>query len=172
MDFDLKLKALDGLAASKSDEADAALKREVAKAAAVLQADSRYNLLQQQLKILKSIGHRASRDAVQTLRMFIERVQSLEITYSAQEVAFGDQIREYFNAASLTVDAIDVLLRLRYLETTAVLALLMDVSLNDSEDVRKRALHGLEEIASYKIDVIYGDGKQVGIALRKQKYGG
>lgn len=169
MDFDLKLKALSRLAELTADDAEAALQNEIKKVAASLETDTQYNVLDQQLNILKVIGFRASERAVKIVLIFFQRLKSMEITYPEQDQLFGRDIKKFHNAASLTVQAIDILIRLGYLETISVLHALMDLSLHDSKDVRKKALDELSQLASYKIDVIYGDGRQRGIGFTPQK---
>lgn len=167
-DFDLKLKALSRLAESPSPEAAAAIERELAKASEILHSGTDYDLLDQQLQIVEVIGYRTSERAVHTLRAFTERAQSLVLTYSPLLLSISDEPSEYHSVTSLTVDAIDALMRLRYLETNAVVRMLLDLSLHSSEDVRSRALRGLEEVAAYNITVVHGGGGQHGIGFYPQ----
>jgi hypothetical protein len=169
MDFDLKLKALSRLADSSTAEAQAALQKEIAKVATALETDTQFDLLEQQLGILKIVCHRASAQAVQILLAFIERLKSLTLSYSEKELLAEEVVREYHNTAALTIRAIEVLAHLRYLETKSVLHALIDLAHHEAENVRKKALEGLSEISSYKINVIYGDGSQRGIGVAPQK---
>lgn len=168
MDFELRLKALSRLAESTTADARSALLREISKASSLLRTERQYDTLEQQLKIFAVIGHGASREVVASVREFIDRVSTLEIAYPENLGLFGEDIKTYRNASSLTVEAIGVLSRLRYLETSEVVRLLMALSLHDSEEVRKKAQTELEGVASYKITVIYGDGKQRGIGFAPQ----
>src|SRR6185437_13624114 len=169
MDFDLRLKALTRLADSTTHEAKAAFEEEIAKVATALEAETQCDVLEQQLGILNVIGHRASARVVTTLLSFIERLSNLNITYSQQDRLLGDSIKQFRNATSLTVRATEILIRLRYLETKSVLHAFLHLSLNASEDVRKKALDGLQQLAAYQIDVIYGDGRQQGIGFAPQQ---
>ncbi|MFZ0693526.1 MAG: hypothetical protein WAN51_05145 [Alphaproteobacteria bacterium] len=169
MDFDLKLKALSRLAESTTADAEAAVQKEIDKAAASLETSTQYDLLEQPLAILKVAGHRASERVVQIVLTFMQRLRTLDITYSEQYRLLEGEIKKYHNAAALTVQAVDVLILLRYLETKPVLRALMDLSLHDSADVRKKALDGLEQLCSYDIDVIFGDGKKGGIGVAPQR---
>lgn len=169
MDFDLKLKALTRLAESHTAEAEAALQRETAKVAVSLETDTQFDLLDQQLGVLKAIGHRASARTVQVLLAFVERLKSLTLSYSEATLLPEEMLREYHNTAALTVRAIEVLAQLRYLETESVLRAFLNLAHHDAESVRKKALEGLSEISSYRIDVIYGDGNRPGIGVAPQR---
>lgn len=168
VDLDLRLKALSQLAQSESEDALAAIKRELDKAALVLASESNYELLDQQLQIVDAIGYRVSSRAVQVLREFVKHVDSIKLTYSPLLEAISDDLSEYHNAASLIVSAIDALARLRYQEVASVVRALLELSVHPSEKVRSRALRGLQEVAEYNIKVIHGDSGQPGIGFYPQ----
>jgi hypothetical protein len=169
MDFDLRLKALARLAQSETEAANAALRKEFDKVAASLAVETKYDLLEQHLKVLDAISHRFSNVVVDILLTFIRTIELREITYSQQDPLFESDIRQYNNAFSLIVRAVDILIRLRYLETRSILHALMNLSKHASEHVRTKSAEGLKALADYDIDVFYGDEKQPGIGATPQK---
>src|SRR6266436_4213464 len=170
MDFDLRLKALTRLARSETEAAEAALRKEFDKVGASLAVDTQYGRLEQNLEVLDTIGHRFSTVVVDTLLTFIQTIESRQITYSQQDRLFENEFKKYHNASSLIVRAVEVLIRLRYLETKSVLHALINLSEHASDSVRKKAVEGLKALADYDIDVFYGDGKQAGIGATPQKH--
>jgi hypothetical protein len=170
MDFDLRLKALTRLAESETEAAKTALQKELDKVAASLEVDSEYGLLEQNLEILATIGYRGSAFVVDVLVKFIHVIESRKITYSEQEALLQEAFGKYHTASSLVVRAVEVLIRLRYLETKRVLQILMGLSNHPSDSVRKKAFEGLEALANYDIRVFYGDGQQAGIGATPQKH--
>ncbi len=169
MDFDLRLKALTRLAQSETDAAKAALRKEFEKAHASLAAETQYDRLRQDLDVLDVIGYRFSTAAVQSLVAFIESIQRRAITYSALEGPIGAEIRTYQNASALIVRALEVLIKLRYLETHEVLRTLLNLSVHDSERVRKQAVEGLKVLAGYSIEVFYGHDEEPGLGAKPQQ---
>lgn len=165
----MRLKALARLAQSETEAAHAALRKEFDKVAASLAVETKYELLEQHLKELDAIGHRSSNVVVDILLTFIRTIESREITYSQQDPLFENEIRKYNNASSLIVRAVEVLIRLRYLETRSILHALMNLSKHASENVRTKSVEGLKALADYDIDVFYGDEKQPGIGAAPQK---
>lgn len=168
MDIDARLKALRRLVLSRTDAAKAALTKELNDVSDALQTQDEYAVLEQSLDILDVIGYRFSDRAVAVLDGFIRNIESRPLKYSHTTEAFADYVAKYSNAQSLIVKAIEVLVRLRYLETRAVLHVLLRVSDHAVEKVRKKALSGLESLARYDLDVFYGSDRQRGMGAYPQ----
>ncbi|MGE0094459.1 MAG: hypothetical protein AB7M05_09270 [Alphaproteobacteria bacterium] len=167
MDFDLRLKALTRLSASLTVEAEAALEKELKKTSEALESSDSYELLENQIKILRVISHRVSAQAIKIAIDFIRRLRSLQLTYTSSDI-YREEIAKYQNVEALTVQAIDVVIHLRYLETKTALLELLELSRSRSDEIRKKAFEGLESMASYEIDVMYGNEEQQGIGVVPQ----
>lgn len=169
MDFELRVKALSRLAQSRTDAAEAALRKELDKVAAALDVDTQYDHLMQHLEVLDTIGYRFSNIATGVILAFIQAVESRRITYSSQNRSFESEIVKYQNASTLIVRAIEALIKLRYLEPKSVLHALLTLSQHKFDNVCKEAIEGLESLADYDFAVFYGTDKQLGIGATPQK---
>lgn len=169
MDFDLRLKALTGLANSKTQAAVDALKQTLQKAETSLHEDTQYDLLEQSLSVLEVIGHRFSDEVTAEIILFIASIKARKITYSDELSMFASNIATYQNASSLAVRAIEVLLHFRYLATTTIAQALLKLSIDENNDIRSKAIDGLKTIASYDLDVFYEPDRQGGIGGYPQK---
>src|SRR5258708_3095872 len=163
MDSDLRLKALARLAASETAAAAEALKKALDKAVTSLHEDTEYDLLDQSLAELEAIAHRFSDVVAAEIIRFIDAVKTRQIIYDKKHAAFVADVAKYQNASTLAVRAIEVLLRVRYLETQTVTQALLQLSINEDGDVRKEAIDGLKKVAAYDLDVFYGNDRQGGI---------
>lgn len=163
MDFDLRIKALASLAASQTDAAIDALKQALQKAQTSLRKDTQYDLLEQSLAVLETIGHRFSDEAAAEIIAFIADIRTRQITYAAELSAFASNIATYQNTSTLAVRAIEVLLRLRYMATQTVTQALLKLSVDEDKDIRSKAIDGLKIITAYNLDVFYGSDNQSGI---------
>lgn len=168
MDFDARLKALATLSESTTEAAERALRRELETAATTLAAVTEYDQLEQSLSVIDTIGFRFSGPAVNALVSFTQSIDSRALTYSEQDRLFGEAFERYRNAATLIEKAIQALIRLRYLETSKALHALMRLSVHSVQDVRTKALKGLEDLAGYDIRVFYGEGERGGIGAAPQ----
>jgi hypothetical protein len=153
MDIDSRLKALGRLAESETDDARMALRKELERTRASIASATQYDVLENDIAVLRTIGHRFSRETVDLVLTFMRTIDRRQITYSDRLAAFADRISEYQNAETLTVLAIDVLVHLRYRETSIVLPALTDLSRHTSEIVRKRADAGLSALTRYEMEV-------------------
>jgi len=168
MDIDARLKALRRLVRSQTDAAKAALAKEMDDISTALDTQVEYALLEQSLDILDVIAYRFSDRAATLLDGFIQTIGSRPLKYSHTTDGFADYVSKYSNAQSLIVKAIEILVRLRYLETRKVVDILMRVSDHPIERIRKRTLSGLETIARYDLDVFYGVDRKGGIGAYPQ----
>lgn len=169
MDFELRLKALTSLATSQTDAAIDALKKALQQARTSLREDTQYDLLEQSLAVLETIGHRFNDEVAAEVIAFIAAVRTRQITYAAELSTFASDIATYQNASTLAVRAIEVLLRLRYLATQTVTQALLKLSVDEDKEIRSKAIEGLKTIAAYDLDVFYGSDRQSGIGGYPQK---
>jgi hypothetical protein len=169
MDSDLRLKALARLATSETAAAAEALKKVLDRALAALHEDTEYDLLEQALAELEAIAHRFSDVVAAEIITFIDALRTRQISYDKKHAAFVADVAKYQNASTLAVRAIEVLLRVRYLETQTVTRALLQLSINVDGDIRKEAVDGLKKVAAYNLDVFYGNDRQGGIGASPQK---
>jgi len=169
MDFDLRLKAISRLATSETDAAAEALKKALGKALASLHEDTEYDLLEQSLSLLEAIAHRFSDVVAAEMIGFIAAIKTRQITYHTKHAAFVAEVAKYQNASTLAIRAIEVLLRVRYLETPTVTQALLKLSIDEDGDIRKEAIDSVRKVAAYDLSVFYGDDRQGGIGGQPQK---
>jgi hypothetical protein len=171
MDFDLYLKALTGLANSHTQEALDALKHPLQKAQASLRHQTQYDLLEQSLSILEIIEHRFCEEITAEIISFIRGIKTRQITYSnsSELTTFASDIAKYQNSSTLTIRAIEVLLRLRYLATAKITQTLLELSIDEDKEIQASAINGLKATAVYNVDVFYGLDRQGGIGASPQK---
>ena len=166
---DLKQKAMRRIAGTAGAASLRILEAESVKAGSILASESRYDILDENLDLLDCFAYRVHKIAVDITASLIERLRTLKITYVDDDILPEGEISEYQNAQTLTVRAIDVLIRLRYLETNRVLGLLVELSIDEDGDIQKKAIEGLEVLASFDLSVFYGDDEQGGIGPAPQE---
>lgn len=169
MDFDLRLKALSRLAQSTTEAAETAMRKELDKVTAALDSDTQYDLLEQHLEVLETIGHRFSTIATKSILEFIDAIEARQITYSPHDRSLESEITKYQNASTLIIRSVEALKELRYLETKSVLHALLNLSQHRLDNVRASAFEALELLARYDINVFYGNDKVPGIGAAPQK---
>ncbi len=169
MDFDLRVKALSRLVKSDTKAAEEALGKEFEKVRASLLSETDYDRLEQDLALLEIIEDRFSAEATALLLDFLKEVEKRQITYSDAMQRYESLISEYHNSITLLTRAIDVVLRLRYLEPEPIFHALLGFSEHSVEAVRNKAVSGLRDMARYDLRVFYGDGVQAGIGATPQK---
>lgn len=167
MDFALRIKALSRLARSESKEARVTLRDEMKKAIAKLQRENEYDRLEEALSILEVVGDGFSTESTAALIEFITNIDGRALLYP-QAGSFADEIRKYQNARTLVIRAIEVLLRMRYLETVPVLRALMKLVNHQAKEVGDKAIDSLKTMAHYDLHVFYGDKTQRGIGATPQ----
>jgi hypothetical protein len=165
VDFDTRLKALSRLAESTTDAAEQALRKEFDAAAVTLSGTAEYDQIEQNIALIDTVGFRFSELAVRVLVGFVESIDRRQLNYSDQHRLF----LSYRNSSLLIVRAIKALTRLRYLETRAVLHVLIHLSVHSAERVRKEALEGLKQLSRYDINVFYGGAQGHGIGASPQR---
>ncbi len=154
MDLRLKQTALSNLARIDGETAQAAIEKELSKIAASLETETQYDRIAEQLALLDVIAYRVHEEAVELIKNLLIRLSGLELTYHE-----NDYLSEYRNKYSLMVKALEILEHIRYHQPSAILDIFFEYSCHEEEEVKKQAVHGLEAIAGYDLDIFYGDGK-------------
>jgi hypothetical protein len=159
MDIKLKQTALQNLAKTAGEVAETAIRKESAKIIAVLQCETKYDHIVDQLELLDTIAYRVYEETVSAIRALLERLENLELTYEEIPGYPVERLREYQNNYSLMIKALEVLEHIRYYKPSEILDIFFDYSCHTNESVAKQATNGIEKLAGYNLDVFYGDGK-------------
>lgn len=168
METNVRLKALTRLAESTTDAAKAALLTELDDVSATLETQTEYEALLQSLEVLNVVGYRFSNRTVGIIERFVQTIEGRKLTYSEVRDVFADYVAKYSNAQSLIVKAVEVVTRLRYYETKAVLRILLALHDHSSESVRKTVRGGLDSLAKYDLEVFYGVDRKGGLGPAPQ----
>ena len=168
---ELRKKALARLAGSASKEAHAALLEVFNQASTALTQASQFDELASALDALATIGHRFAHESVAAIVAFLNGAEERALTYAEgyEGVADDEFFGEVYGAPALMVKALEALSMLRYLETGAVLRVLLPLSAHHLEKIRKAALEHLEHIAAYDISVFFGTQERPGIGAYPQQ---
>lgn len=169
MDFDLRLKAISRLTTSETKAAAEALEKALGQALTSLHEDTEYDLLEQALSVLEAIAHRFSDVVAAEMIDFVVAIKTRQITYGEKHAAFVAEVARYQNASTLAIRAIEVLLRVRYVETQTVTQALLKLSIDEDGDIRKEAIESIRKVAAYDLNVFYGNDQQGGIGGQPQR---
>jgi len=162
MDLDLRLSTLGRLVASETLEAKAVLGEEFQRVQHTLNYEHDFDLLEVALAVLAVIAPRFSGLSMEVLEKFVVSIQSRPLTYAKDDHI--EVWKKYKTSATLTAKAISVASGLRYLETRSVVRLLLaQVNVSPDEEVRRKAIQSLREVAAFDLRVFYGDEQQRGI---------
>ena len=159
MDIKLKQKALQNLAKTAGEVAEAAIRKESTKIIALLQSETEYDHIADQLELLDTIAYRVYEEVVGAIRDLLERLKGLELTYEEIPGFPAERLREYQNNFSLMVKALEVLENIRYYQPFDILDIFFEYSCHTEESVAKEATNGIQKLAGYDLDIFYGDGK-------------
>jgi hypothetical protein len=161
MDIKQKKKILFHLAQKAETESAAmkAIQKECAKIVAVLESETLYDHIHDQLELLDKISYRVHEETVRVIRIFLERLKSLDLTYEEIPGYSKEKLSEYQNNFTLMVKALEVLENIRFHQPDEILDIFFEYSCHTEESVAKQATHGIEELAEYDLDIFYGDGK-------------
>jgi hypothetical protein len=168
MDFDTRLKALARLAESRTEAAEQALAKEFEAARSMLSTEAHYDRLYESLGVVEVIGFRFSNATLATLWEFAEAIDQRPLVHDGDD-AIRQALGKCQDAPSLLTRVIQILVQLRYLETAPVLRLLIKLAGHPNKQIQKRALEGLEKVASYDIAVFYGDKDHPGVGAEPQQ---
>jgi len=159
MDNTLKQKALKQLALAGGAAAQTLLNKEADKIAAALQAETRYDLIDDQLELLDTIAYRVHEKAVEIAKALFVRLTTLTLTYQEILGYPAEKLSEYQNNNTLIGKALETLEHIRYHQPAAILDIFFQYSTHANTEVAKKAIHGIEMLAGFDRDIFYGDGK-------------
>lgn len=162
MDSATRIKVLGRLAQSSTSAADEAIRRACEQAFSNLAEGTEYEALEFSIEVLGAVGFRRSKEAVAAIDNFIRSVGGRRIVHSGEYGALAEALSKYRNAFTLMSKGIEVLSGLRYLETPAVVDVLLWASAQAEESVRKEATSALSGLAKYNLSVYYGQGTEGG----------
>jgi hypothetical protein len=159
MDAALKRKVLKQLARTSGDVAQAALAKEADAIKVSLQTESNYDEILSGLESLDTIGYRVHANVLDILSAFLARIDGLKLTYPKIEGYSEEKQRSHKNQATLIVKALEVLEHVRYHQPDTVLKIFFGYSAHSDASISKQALHGIEALAGFDIDIFYANDK-------------
>jgi hypothetical protein len=162
VDSATRIKVLGRLAQSSTPAADEAIGRACDQAFAMLASGNEYDALEFEIEVLATVGFRRSKNAIAALDNFLRSVEARHLVQSDEFGDLGETLSKFRNARTLMSKAIGVLTGLRYLETPAVVDILLWASNHAVESVRKDATSALSSVAKYNLAVYYGQGTESG----------
>lgn len=162
MDAATRLKVLGRLAQSRTPASEDAIGRACDRAFVALAKAVSYDELEFAIEVLATVGFRRSAESVAALADFLRSAEQRQLVHSNEYTAMAVLVSNYRGPHSLMSETIKVLLGLRYLETPAVLEVLLWASMHTDDMVRKEATSALSSLAKYNISVFYGDDSESG----------
>lgn len=155
MDQTSKEKILTQLARTRGEVADKALEKQAGEIATKLEEETRFDLLQEQLKFLDAIGFRLAEKTVQIIQRFLERLDVMELSFDNELGLSPDRIAAYQNKDRLIIEAFNLLDRIRYHRVSEILEVFVRYVDSSDSDVSRKASDGLEHLAEFNIDIFY-----------------
>lgn len=168
MDHEDKLKTLKTLVKIDGEKAKAALLKEGEKIASVLKKEGAYDLLEAQIDLINIIAASISEQSLQILRDFLNRLKGLDFPYPS-DLGFSEkEYQKYYNKNKMTVKVLNVIEHIRYHQPEQILDIFLEYSATGNEEIRKQALHGLQELSEYNLDIVYGNENWRGLGFAPQ----
>eukprot|EP00456_Euglypha_rotunda_P091804 TRINITY_DN9660_c0_g1_i6.p1 TRINITY_DN9660_c0_g1~~TRINITY_DN9660_c0_g1_i6.p1 ORF type:complete len:907 (+),score=193.30 TRINITY_DN9660_c0_g1_i6:308-2722(+) len=152
---DLRLAALAKLVDTKSPAVDQRLSEEFGRAERTLRTATDHDELSGALSVLGVLVPRFHMATVPVLENFVRAVPTRALTLEGEPITGA--MRRYRSPQSLIEEAIDVLEKLRYVHTEQVVDLLLELTRDSEPEIRTKAGRALEAIASFDLDVFYGN---------------
>lgn len=153
--FKLRLAALSKLLDVKSAAVDQRLSEEFDRIAKVLQESADYHELSEALKTLAVLVPRFHMATLPILETFVRSVPTRTLSEGGAPISGAR--RRYWSPESLIREAIDVADKMRYVHTEQVIDFLLAMSRAADKDVRAKAAGALEALATFDLDVFYGE---------------
>lgn len=154
-DFDLRLSALSKLMAVKSAAVEERLSQEYSRVERALRHSSDYDELAQSLKTLGVLVARYHMAATDLLDDFVISIGARELTVDGAPIPASRT--RYRSANHLLLDAIDIAAMIAYVHTKWFVGFLLSLSGHADSEVAKRVQQALNKLASFDLDVFYGD---------------
>lgn len=164
----LKQKALQQLARTQGEAAQAAVEKELVKIDATLKSETEYQALKAQLDLLEVVAFRIPKDAMKVLKEFLGRLATLEISYSQTGIPL-ERYKRIYNKDALIKEALIIVERVRYHMPEETLVIFFEYYLTGNEAIKKQVEHGLKALAQFNLDVFWGTALHQGIGAAPQK---
>lgn len=152
-----RIKVLNRLSESSTSAANEAVGRACEEAFEALGKGVDYGLLEFSIEVLATIGFRRSKETALAIDNFIRTVELREIIDARESGVLLHALSKYRTPFTLISKAIEVLSRLRYLETSSVVGSLLWASVHPDTSISKDANSALSDLASYNLSVYYGE---------------
>ncbi|MBL6927686.1 MAG: hypothetical protein ISR44_00815 [Rhodospirillales bacterium] len=163
MDNSLRTRVLKQLARTGGEIAEKACHKEAAKIATMLENETRFDLLKQQIELLDIFAFRVPNTAVEIVQCFLERIRRLELTHPNEHNWPDVDLTKYYNKGHLVIRALELLDRIRYHRFEDILGIFMSHSVNEDAEVRSQAIQGLKHLSEYNLDIYYSGENRAGI---------
>lgn len=162
MNKDAKIKALTYFANKPNDDdkANEFLNKEFEKVSNILNNKIEYSKLELALKFLNIFAFRYSERATPLLINFINRM-AIPDSVTSDVPMFN----KYSTAESLQVEALDVLMRLRFLQIDLILDFLLSTYQKCDNKLKNKAVEGIKQISEYDISVLEKIGYSAQLAI-------
>ncbi|MET0155214.1 MAG: hypothetical protein ABW189_03805 [Rickettsiales bacterium] len=136
MDKQQRKEILSQLASHNSDYAKIALGKEVKKIGDSLETENKYESIHSALELLEVIAYRVSNEAVDIIRKLLLRLQNIQLTYEIETQQYPEGwFLKFRNNNTLTVDALEILNRIRYYQINDILDIIFQYA-NHSDKKR------------------------------------
>ena len=162
MDHSSKTKILKQLARTDGEIAQKACEKEVAKIAAELKSEGRFDLIEQQIELLDIIAFRVPETAVGIVRNFIEHLRKLELTHDDELNVFDVNLTRIQNKNHLIIGVLQLLDHIRYHRLEDILEIFMSLYEHEDSEVRSQVVQGLEHLSEYNIEIFYDGENRAG----------
>lgn len=153
--LDVRLSALSKLVDIKSAAVDQRLSEEFSRIEGIFQNSNEYDELSDALKTLSVLIPRFHMATLPLLETFVRSLPSRVLTESGSPI--NSSRHRYRSNESLLRETIDVVGNLRFLHTEEVVSFLLEIARAPDKDVKTKAEGVLEALATFDLDVFYGD---------------
>ncbi|MGY2338470.1 hypothetical protein ACW9HW_04380 [Pseudomonas sp. SDO5532_S415] len=153
--LDVRLTALSKLVDIKSAAVDQRLSEEFSRIEGIFQNSNDYDELSDALKTLSVLVPRFHMATLPLLETFVRSLPNRALTESGAPISSARH--RYRSNDSLLRETIDVVGNLRFLHTEQVVSFLLEIARASDKDVKAKAEGVLEALATFDLDVFYGD---------------
>jgi hypothetical protein len=153
--LDVRLAALSKLVDIKSAAVDQRLSAEFSRIEGIFQNSNEYDELSDALKTLTVLVPRFHMATLPLLETFVRSLPSRTLTENGSPITSARH--RYRSNESLLRETIDVAATVRFLHTEQVVSFLLEIARASDKDVKAKAEGVLEALATFDLDVFYGD---------------
>ncbi|KTC65359.1 Uncharacterised protein (plasmid) [Legionella adelaidensis] len=146
--------------ANKDPRALIAIESELKKADGELKSSIEFDVISEQIAILKIIARLFPKEVVSIYLELLPRLNSIELNYTEIPNISLDYLKSIYTKEKLIIQIFNALETVRYHDIEKILNILFEYTIHEDEEVRKQATRGLEAIAQYNLEVFSGDGKE------------